>query len=91
MIGESEDGAERENSDSEDEGNGEEEQKTKPSFAIIPNNTTPVPLGWPKVWKDKYRKCRNFQRVNISIISCMLYGRTNSKITVLDLIHSPSK
>ena len=47
--GESEDGAERENSDSEDEGTGEEEQKTKPSFAIIPNNTTPVPLGWPKV------------------------------------------
>ncbi|XP_019861405.1 PREDICTED: uncharacterized protein LOC109589853, partial [Amphimedon queenslandica] len=44
----SEDGGERENSDSEDEGTGEEEQKTKPSFAIIPNNTTPVPLGWPK-------------------------------------------
>uniref|UniRef100_A0A1X7T521 Chromodomain-helicase-DNA-binding protein 6-9 tri-helical domain-containing protein n=1 Tax=Amphimedon queenslandica TaxID=400682 RepID=A0A1X7T521_AMPQE len=42
------DGGERENSDSEDEGTGEEEQKTKPSFAIIPNNTTPVPLGWPK-------------------------------------------
>uniref|UniRef100_A0A1X7SVT4 Uncharacterized protein n=1 Tax=Amphimedon queenslandica TaxID=400682 RepID=A0A1X7SVT4_AMPQE len=47
-CGESEDGGERENSDSEDEGTGEEEQKTKPSFAIIPNNTTPVPLGWPK-------------------------------------------
>lgn len=43
-------GRDGENSDSEDDGgNGEEEQKAKPNFAIIPNNTTPVPLGWPKV------------------------------------------